>query len=258
METNKKSKGLIVLAIVLIICVLGLGGYIVYDKLSTKPTQTTDNTKSSTIKPNEFDIELKNLKFPNENDDSVIVYGLIDELIDSNTKNSLDMYKNYKNVYYMINGLEFEESCIDYYVGIDAPSLCKNSEMTINGKVKINFALDIPYSEQKFILITDKNIIVQKGLGAISLGNIEIYDYQGNLIKTIKNATSYLVFRDDNCKTLYDSNKAYDIRVIDNKLHYITDAGKVAYKGAIYKTFDLETHKENIIGTINASTTQQC
>ena len=41
-------------------------------------------------------------------------------------------------------------------------------------------------------------------------------------------------------------------------MHYITDAGKVAYKGAIYKTFDLETHKENIIGTIDASTTQQC
>ena len=48
MENNKNSKGLIVLVIVLIICVLGLGGYIVYDKLHTKPTQTTDNTKSST------------------------------------------------------------------------------------------------------------------------------------------------------------------------------------------------------------------
>ena len=115
----------------------------------------------------------------------------------------------------------------------------------------------IPVTVEDHVWLTS-NIIVQKGLGAISLGNIEIYDYQGNLIKTIKNATSYLVFRDDNCKTLYDSNKAYDIRVIDNKLHYITDAGKVAYKGAIYKTFDLETHKENIIGTINASTTQQC
>lgn len=51
MENNKNSKGLIVLVIILIICILGLGGYIVYDKLSTKPTQTTDNTKSSTTKP---------------------------------------------------------------------------------------------------------------------------------------------------------------------------------------------------------------
>lgn len=50
-ETKKNSKGLIVLVIILIICVLGLGGYIVYDKLSTKPTQTTDNTTSSTTRP---------------------------------------------------------------------------------------------------------------------------------------------------------------------------------------------------------------
>lgn len=49
-ETKKNSKGLIILVIILIICVLGLGGYIVYDKLSTKSTPTTDNTKSSTTK----------------------------------------------------------------------------------------------------------------------------------------------------------------------------------------------------------------
>lgn len=51
MENNKNSKGLIVLVIILIICILGLGGYIVYDKILNKPTPTTDNTKSSTTKP---------------------------------------------------------------------------------------------------------------------------------------------------------------------------------------------------------------
>lgn len=50
-ETKKNSKGLIVLVIILIICVLGLGGYIVYDKMLNKTTRTTDNTKSSTTKP---------------------------------------------------------------------------------------------------------------------------------------------------------------------------------------------------------------
>ena len=54
--------------------------------------------------------------------------------------------------------------------------------MTINEKIKINFSLGIPYSEQKFIMITYKNIIVQKEIGAITLGAIEVYDYQGNLI----------------------------------------------------------------------------
>ena len=49
-ETKKNSKGLIVLVIILIICILGLSGYIVYDKMLNKPTPTTDNTKSSTTK----------------------------------------------------------------------------------------------------------------------------------------------------------------------------------------------------------------
>ena len=50
-ETKKNSKELIVLVTILIICILGLGGYIVYDKMLNKPTRTTDNTKSSTTKP---------------------------------------------------------------------------------------------------------------------------------------------------------------------------------------------------------------
>ncbi len=50
-ETKNNSKGLIVLVTILIICILGLSGYIVYDKMLNKPTQTTDNTKSSTTKP---------------------------------------------------------------------------------------------------------------------------------------------------------------------------------------------------------------
>lgn len=257
-ETKKSSKGIIVLVIILIVCILVIGGYIVYDKMLNKQTQTTDNTKSSTTKSinnddKNYDIELKNLKFPNRNDDNVLVYGLVDEFIDSNIKNSLDKYKNYKNIHYMINGFNFKESCTYFYIGKDEPSICKNSEMTINEKIKINFALDIPYSEQKFMLITDKNIIVQKSLGAIRLGDIEIYDYQGNLIKTIKNTTTYLVLRGDNCEVLYESKRAYNMILMDNKLHYID-----AINGAIYKTLDLETYEENIIGTINAFTTQEC
>ena len=49
-ETKNNSKGLIVLVIFLIICILGLSSYIVYDKMLNKTTPTTDNTKSSTTK----------------------------------------------------------------------------------------------------------------------------------------------------------------------------------------------------------------
>ena len=47
---NKNNKGLIVLIVVLIIMVLGLGGYIVYDKLltsNTKETTTSNNSQSN-------------------------------------------------------------------------------------------------------------------------------------------------------------------------------------------------------------------
>lgn len=263
MEENKSNKGLICLIVILIILILGLVGYIVYDKVlkvdkvipnydKNSVTITTTTTTTTTLNSQEkFDIELKDLKFPNENDNNVLVYGNVNDFIDSNTKKMLDIFENYKNVTYNINGFNFEESCTDY--SSVEPSNCRNSQMIINGKIKINFALDIPYSERKFMLITDKNIIVQKGIGAITLGAIEIYDYQGNLIKTIETTTSYLIYRGDGCEVLYDGNRTYDIRVVDNKLHYI-DAGI----GAIYKTFDLETYDENIVGTINASTSQQC
>lgn len=50
MENKKNSKGLIVLVIILIICVLGLAGYIVYDKVLNKQTINTNNNTSSTSK----------------------------------------------------------------------------------------------------------------------------------------------------------------------------------------------------------------
>ncbi len=49
-ETKKSSKGLIILIIVLIICVLGLGGYIVYDKVLNKATANNTNTSTTTKK----------------------------------------------------------------------------------------------------------------------------------------------------------------------------------------------------------------
>ena len=47
-ETKKSSKGLIVLIIILIICVIGLGGYIVYDKVLNKNKQTVNNSNTPT------------------------------------------------------------------------------------------------------------------------------------------------------------------------------------------------------------------
>ena len=58
MEEKKNNNGLIVLIIILSVCVLGLGGYIVYDKLFSddKSNNTVNNNTSSEDKKDAMDI----------------------------------------------------------------------------------------------------------------------------------------------------------------------------------------------------------
>lgn len=63
MEENKKSsKGIIIPIIILIICVIGLGGYIVYDKVLSKNKKTigANNTSTTTQKISDTDKNNKN------------------------------------------------------------------------------------------------------------------------------------------------------------------------------------------------------
>ena len=253
-ETKKSSKGLIVLVIILIICILGLGGYIVYDKMLNKQTQTTNNTKSSTTKlinnESEHNIELKDLKFPTQNDESVIIYGDISEYLNSEDKQKIgDLVDNYQNIILTKQNIIFNFSCSDYNL---EEKFCYEETININNKFNIIFSLDRGYSEQTFFLITNKYVIVQKSMSAISLGDIEIYDYDGNLLKKIENTTNYLVSRGKNGEYLYGGDISYNMRFVENKLHYIVDEA-----GAIYKTLNLETFEENTIDKIDAYTTQQ-
>ena len=48
MEEKKNNNGLIVLIIILSVCVLGLGGYVIYDKVFSKKENTLTNTETST------------------------------------------------------------------------------------------------------------------------------------------------------------------------------------------------------------------
>lgn len=63
MGNKNNSKGLIILEIILIICVLGLTGYIIYDKVLNKQTINTNNNTSSTSKITENTISNE----PNKN-----------------------------------------------------------------------------------------------------------------------------------------------------------------------------------------------
>lgn len=61
-ETKKSSKGLIILIIGLIVCVISLGGYIVYDKVLSKNKKTisANNTSNTTQKISDTDKNNKN------------------------------------------------------------------------------------------------------------------------------------------------------------------------------------------------------
>ena len=197
----------------------------------------------------ETGIELKDLEFPTKNDTSVIVYGDIHEYLNSEDKQKImDLVNNYQNITLTKQNIIFNFSCSDYNL---EEQFCYEETININNKFNISFSLDRGSSEQTFFLITNKYIIVQKSNSAIMDGNIEIYDYDGKLLKTIENTTNYLVVHGEHCEYLYGGDISYNVRLVNNKLHYIDSS-------ATYKTLDLDNFEENVISLINASTSQQC
>lgn len=271
MEKNKNNKGLIWLVSILIVFVLGLIGFVIYDKFlkvdktipsySDNTTLTTTNLNTTTNKnqqnePVEKRIELKDLDFPINNDLNVILYGNIFNFFTEDIMESGEIIKDdwgsrtFKNVNFMYNNLNFNINCISYDEYIT--NFCINEKIIVNNKVEINFEIDTSTSEKAFFLITDKYVIVQKSDGMINTGAIEIYDYNGTLLKKIDNTTNYLIAR-DGCKVIFESNISYNMRLIDNKLHYIE-----VNNGAVYKTLDLNTYEEKIIDFVKADVSQQC
>lgn len=114
-ETKKSSKGLIVLIIILIICILSLGGYIVYDKVLNKNkqiTSTNNNTTPSAKKEaninhklctNYFVFDNKSYKYEisYENESIDLYYNIFD-----NNNNNILTLKGQENMIIMFNNKE--------------------------------------------------------------------------------------------------------------------------------------------------------
>ena len=207
MENNKNSKGLIVLVIVLIICVLGLGGYIVYDKLSTKPTQTTDNTKSSTTKKiekeeNMFDLIENNTSFPNENDKNVINLEL-----NANNDELLKTYKTHKPILKKIENYEVKYLCTEVGNYFDNEEEgCIKKSVEFNGIIinETNETESCGFSE--YMLYNNYIIVANvKGCWEGSYYDLSIYDLNSK-------------------KKIYNTNKGYygKLKITDNKIYYLT------------------------------------
>ena len=130
---NQENNGLIVLVVILCLMVLGLGGYIAYDKvLNNNSTKQNDNTQSSTANNNVVDENNTNNSTANDNVWNPIVTVKSFEINSAKVVNapnyhlSIDgkfvlegNYDNYLNVYF--NGYCFDVDNNKY--NIMAPSI---------------------------------------------------------------------------------------------------------------------------------------
>lgn len=223
-ENNKNSKGLIVLVIILIICILGLGGYIVYDKMLNKETKTTDNTKSSTTKPinNEseydkttsYDITLNNnnhkiyykykivagndnyedIQLAKENGDYIYNELHAEIYLDNSKINDIVIYYDKEN---NINNVKSEKENLD----LSKTKIIKGKD----NKDYLIFTLEEPHQfldGRKILFISNDD------------GNL-IYKYEPEF-------NSSLTVNDSNSK-FYNSSERYIIET--NKIYIIEDVG---------------------------------
>lgn len=143
------NKKLITVIIVLVILVLGLGGYIVYDKLFEKETvKEVNNTKKEEEKKEESEpaenepvIDTRKpissaSEYPKSNDSTELTIldrrAALDEQIDNT--------KNYKDVKRNINNHEFVYSCDEYsYDEVAGKNICKNITVKVDSKFNIKY-----------------------------------------------------------------------------------------------------------------------
>ena len=159
MENKKNNKGLITIIIILSICIGGLVGYIVYDKLNKKDESTIkETTTTTTISPVSSTTQKQREEVTNKNG----------ELQKSNIKNC-----NEKMCSETINGLN-----IKYYPQKNG----MESTLIINEKEILN---DIYWLSDLYVL--DETIIIITSSMDIRTTKIYLVDKLGNIQKEIYN-----------------------------------------------------------------------
>lgn len=226
MENKKNSKGLIVLVIILIICILGLGGYIVYDKLSTKPTQTTDNTKSSTTKPldndNDYD-KIDSYDITLNNNKHKIYYKY--KIVNSNDNNYEDIDLAKENGEYIYNELHTEiyldnnkiNDTIIYYDKENNINNVKDTKENLDlSNTKIIKGQD---NKDYLVIMLEEPHQFLDGRKVFFISNDE-----GKLIYKYEPEFNSSIYVTDPTSRFYNSNERYIIE--ENKIYIIDYAGE--------------------------------
>lgn len=229
---EKNKKGLICLIIILIVLVLGLVGFVVYDKTFAKDINN-NTTKTTTTKKEETNSVVEFFgSLPQENDSSVLwegdIYNLTREYIDFNT--------NFKNIEKTENGFNLSYSCVLYDENNSDESIDKCTKFKIDIAEKDNniFA-DFYYG--LMLIFTDSYIIAYEGGYA---GNLRIFDKSGKEVFKEYIGTDFIIKTDED--TYNTEIEGYRPTIKDNKLYFVKYENNDK-QNFIVSSYDFNTHK---------------
>lgn len=195
-------------------------------------------------------IDIEEIDFPKNNDNNVLLEGLIHDIMSLNEDNNDYENTNYKNIEYQQNEINLKIDCSKYTEEMG----CHSYNLAINNKKVLEN--DDSYL---YLLATDKYIIIQESKFFLSTGNIYIFDYYGKKIKTIENTTNeYILINNiDKIINSFEENdiKNSSIKISNNKLYYLKN---IRYGIAEFRCISLNTNLEDeLIEKVYAFTSQQ-
>ncbi len=224
MENKKNNKGLIWLIIILVVLVLGLVGFIVYDKLLNFTTTTNNNNETpienTTIK-NFENYSLSN--YPKQKGNVIRLKGDILELAKNNLNidnySIIENYSNFDKIDFNVNDISFSLSCKTF----DATdNICIKKSINLNDMIELEYEDYVNY-EGVYVLITEQYYIIQYGNGVTNYGAVYIYDKNGKELVKTDLTTIYTNSSENESYVTIDDNKVYFVKHINckNTLSYI-------------------------------------
>lgn len=227
MEENKKNtRGLIVLVIILFICVIGLGGYIVYDKLLNKSSQSIDNSKSTKTpeinEKNNFD-KIVSYDITLNNKPHKIYYKYKIEKTDNSDYENINQAK--ENGDYIYNELHVEiyldnqklNNIIIYYDTENNIENVKNTKEILDlSNIKVLKGTD--NKDYLVFVIEEDNINIdgRKVLFITTEAGSVIYNYEPEFNSSISVTNSNSKFYNINEQYIIESNRIYVAEIVEN------------------------------------------
>jgi len=246
MKEKKVNKRIIWFIIILVLLVLGLSSFFIYDKISNKhievnqPINNNDNEEIFSL--NEV---YKKLKYNDiVNDDTLLFKGVVSDI---ETKANVNIGENYSNIIYNQGKFKFVFNCLatDRF-GATEEIECSEREIIVNDKIKINL-----YGQIQYLFLTNKFTIVQIYDQQVNLEEIIIYNNENGL-EELSFTNSYIngdtgVVKINNNRLYYISADSESINSLNTLSVDLSDANLKSKKLDSYKIRNI---KSNIINKL--------